>query len=110
MTNAQIIMNASIELMKAGKLNGTGEFATFEDENGNEIKVELPEQIHTFAAWKELGYSVKRGEHSDIRITIWKAGKKKDEQEDDGSIKVGKQRMFLKEACFFRACQVEKIS
>lgn len=60
MTNAQIILLQSVKLMEQGILQGTGEFVTVEDQDGNKKQLEIPEQIHTFAAWKELGYQVKK--------------------------------------------------
>ena len=62
MTNAQIILSNSIDLMKKGILNGTGKFFEVIDENGKKITIEIPEEIHTFQAWKSLGYCVKKGE------------------------------------------------
>lgn len=53
MTNETIIMNESFKLMESGILSGSGRYGIMTDENGNEKKVELPEEIHTFAAWKE---------------------------------------------------------
>lgn len=62
------------------------------------------EQIHTFAAWKDLGYSIKKGEKAITKLTIWKYAGKKDketEEETDG-------HCFLKTACFFASHQVEE--
>ena len=65
MTNATIILNEACNLFEQGLLKGTGKYIKmmYLDENGNEIEkeVELPEDIHTFAGWKALGYSVKKG-------------------------------------------------
>ena len=111
MTNAEIIMDQRINLMKAGVLKGTGR--TFEvtviNGDGKEEKkvIEEPEAIHTFSAWKELGYCVKKGEHAKASFTIWKYvdSKKSDDETDEE--KGG--RCFMKKAHFFTADQVEKL-
>ena len=64
MKNAQIISLATAELVAEGKLRLDGG---------------IPEEIHTFEGWKERGYGVRKGEKSDIRITIWKHGTKKNQ-------------------------------
>lgn len=97
MTNAEIIYRTSIDLVKAGKLN----MVTVNGEA-------MPEPIHTFAAWKSMGYSVKKGEKSDIRITIWKHASKMVENEETHE-ETEKSSMFMKTAAFFKFSQVEKI-
>lgn len=97
MTNAEIIYRTSIDLVKAGKLN----MVTV---NG----IEMPEELHTFAAWRSMGYSVKKGEKSDIKITIWKHTSKTVEDEKTHE-ETEKSSMFMKTAAFFRFSQVEKI-
>ena len=87
MTNAQIIFNESMELMKAGIIGTTGRTFVFEDADGNKKEIQEPEPLHTFAKWKELGYSVKKGEHA----------------------KASLMKMFMKKAFFFTFDQVEKI-
>ena len=62
MTNAQIISLATAEFLEKGTLKLIG---------GE------PEEIHTFEGWKERGYCVRKGEKSDIKITIWKHSTKK---------------------------------
>lgn len=106
MTNAQIIFNHSIVLMEKGILKPTDLKMIVEDENGNKKELPIPEEIHTFQAWKSKGFSVKKGEKAVARFTIWKYAVKKaktEEEEDDA-------RMFLKEACFFSASQVQAIN
>ena len=59
---------------------------------------------HTYEVWKQLGYQVRKGEHADMKLTIWKQGKAKEDEN-------GKQlpaRMFLKTAHFFGRGQVDK--
>ena len=48
MTNAQLIFNASMELLKDGTIKGTGRFFTYEDENGEKKTIEEPEALHIF--------------------------------------------------------------
>ena len=108
MTNAQIIFNNSLALMEQGILKGSGFFATMTDEDGNETQIEIPETIHTYAAWKSIGYQVKKGQKAKAAFTIWKyaeSKKKNDEEEAEASGK-----MFMKLAHFFTADQVEKIA
>lgn len=106
MTNAQIIFNNSLSLMEQGILKGSGIMATVEDENGEKKQIELPETIHTYAAWKSIGYQVKKGQKAKAAFTIWKyteSKKQNDEEEAAG-------RMFMKLSHFFTADQVEKIA
>lgn len=112
MTNAMIIEQAAIELMKAGKIGTTGRMfkAITVDENGNEREefINEPEPIHTFQYWKSAGYKVKKGEHAVARIPIWKYSEKKDVDENGNEIDLS--RMFQKVSCFFAMAQVEKIA
>lgn len=107
MTNAMIILNESIRLMNEGILAGTGAYMTMEHEDGTKTEQEIPEDIHTFAGWKELGYSVKKGEHAIAKITIWKHTSKT--VVDENNEEREKSSMFMKTAAFFKASQVEKI-
>lgn len=68
---------------------------------------EMPEPIHTFQKWKSLGYSVKKGEKSDIKFPIWKYTSKK--SIDDNNEEKEETSMFMKMSAFFRFSQVEKI-
>lgn len=107
MTNAMIIMNESIRLMEAGVLKGSGQYGEYENADGTKVTFEIPEAIHTFNGWKELGYKVKKGEHSNIKFSIWKHATKmveKDGKEEERS------SMFMKVAAFFTAEQVEPIT
>lgn len=82
MTNEQIIFNESVELMKSGKIGKTGRQFEVEDENGNKIMLDEPEDIHTFQAWKKLGYCVKKGEKAVAQFYIWKCVSKKAENSE----------------------------
>lgn len=104
MTNAQIIFNESQRLAKDGVLQYTGREMTCTDADGNQQVIKETEPIHTYNAWKELGYQVRKGEKAVAQFTIWKyrAGKYNEEQEteEDG-------KMFMKKASFFTMRQVE---
>lgn len=117
MTNEQIIFNASVKLMEDGILSGTGHFMKVTNEDGTEKSIEIPEEIHTFAGWRSLGYSVRKGQKAIAQIDIWKHTTKfldenvpdektaasNKEINDQGGI----QKMFMKKAFFFKASQVE---
>ena len=108
MTNAMIILNESVRLMEEGVLAGTGKFMTVDNGDGTTRRLEMPEPIHTFQKWKELGYVVKKGEKSNIKIPIWKYSSKTTVDEE-GEEKENTS-MFMKVAAFFKFSQVEKIT
>lgn len=113
MTNASIILNESIRLMNEGVLTGTGRFVEVENEDGQTEQLELPEEIHTFNAWKQRGYIVRKGEHSIASFPIWKyiGGKRKESdepQEGDEAESSGYCRMKLSH--FFTAAQVQPLT
>lgn len=54
MTNEMIIFNNRVSLMEEGVIQGTGNFITVENEDGEKVELEEPEQIHTYAGWKAL--------------------------------------------------------
>ena len=112
MTNNTIILNESFRLMKEGLLAGSGCFVQIDGENGPET-IELPEAIHTFAAWKQLGYIVKKGEHAIAAFHVWKYADRRradsEEGETDGEQETG-GHCFLKKSFFFKFSQVEKIT
>ena len=106
MTNAQIIFNARVKLMEEGKIGTTGRAVEVMNQNGETVILPEPEQIHTYAAWKELGYQVQKGQKAIAKFTIWKYAGKVIETED-GTEEHGK--CFMKCAAFFHAGQVEAI-
>lgn len=103
MTNNEIIFNERVNLMEQGLLKGSGTWAKVEKVNGEVVEIELPEEIHTFQAWKERGYAVKKGEKSQIKFSIWKCTTKKDEDGNE------EKKMFMKLSAFFTASQVEPL-
>ena len=108
MTNAMIILMESVKLMEEGKLNGTGNFVEVETQDGKK-QLEIPEPIHTYAKWKELGYQVRKGEKSEIKIQVWKyRGKIQHDEESGEDVETGK--CFMKVASFFTRAQVDVIA
>ena len=118
MTNAQIILHESLSLMEQGILKGSGQFAEVETAEGT-MTIELPEVIHTFQGWKQLGYSVKKGEKSSIKFPIWKHTTKMLKTDTDSAElnkmnqqineQGGQTNMFMKTAAWFTFSQVEPI-
>lgn len=105
MTNMEIIMRASMDLMKQGIIKPSGRILTQELPDGTKIEVHEPEAIHTYNGWKDRGYQVKRGEHAKATFTIWKYTGKKDEETGD----VEKGHCFPKKSFWFTFDQVEAI-
>ena len=105
-TNAQIIFDKQMELMEAGVIGTTGRQMTFEDIDGKKHTISEPEEIHTYAAWKSMGYQVKKGEKAIAKFTIWKQTVKKAKTEDEQD----ETKMFLANAAFFKSTQVEAIA
>ena len=105
MTNQMIILAASFQLMEQGILQGSGHKVTVQGADG-EIELEAPEAIHTYQRWKELGYQVRKGEKAITSLRIWKhtAKQNKDNPTDR------EEKMFMKNAAFFKASQVDKIA
>lgn len=106
MTNATIIMNESIRLMNEGKIKGSGQFVEIEEADGTKKTMELPEPIHTFAGWKSLGFTVKKGEKSAIKFPIWKHTGKQTANENGEPEE--ETHMFMKTAAWFTSDQVER--
>jgi len=104
MTNAQIIFLEGQKLAEAGVINYTGRTFKALNPAGEEVTIRETEDIHTFAAWKEMGYAVRKGEKAVAKFTIWKHTAK--ENEETGQLD---SRMFMKTAAFFKASQVDKI-
>lgn len=105
MTNEQIIFNESVELMNQGVIGSTGRILIVEDENGEKSEIKEPEALHTYQAWKGLGFQVKRGQKAKASFMIWKhvVKKAKEQQEED------EEKMFMTKAFFFTSDQVEPI-
>ena len=106
MTNEQIIFNERITLMDDGIIGTTGRTITVENENGEKIEMKEPEELHTYQAWKSLGYQVKRGQKCKATILIWKHTVKKGKEKQDED----EEKMFMTKAFFFTGDQVEPIA
>ncbi len=104
MRNEQIIFNARMDLMGKGVIGTTGRNLEIQKKDGVKETVPEPEEIHTYAGWRELGFQVMRGQKAVASFKIWKhvIQKKKDNEEEG-------ERMFLTEAYFFSEGQVEKM-
>lgn len=112
MTNAEMIMRESLELMKQGILAGVD--TKFTDENGEEVVVAIPEEIHTFDQWKKMGRIVKYGEHAVAKFPVWSPTKKTQRmlEENDGKLddKEKKEaRMYMRNASWFTFGQTETV-
>lgn len=94
MTNEEVIMRESIELVEQGKLA---------------LSDDLPEPIHTYQGWKSMGFKVKKGEHAIAKFAIWTPVKQKRKDDDADDDKKPKMRMYLETACWFKSSQVEEI-
>lgn len=113
MTNAQIIFNESQKLAEAGKIGYTGREFVMETADGQKVNIKETEAIHTFSAWKELGYKVKKGEHAVAKFVIWKYSTPKQEtlmmKDGEDVSYLDKGRMFMRMSAFFSASQVEPL-
>jgi hypothetical protein len=104
MTNERIILNGRLALMRDGIIKGTGRYITVENEKGEEIQIEEPEELHTYAGWKCLNRQVKKGEKSIATMSIWKhISRQLDEKEEKHN------KMFMTKAFFFRESQTEYV-
>lgn len=111
MTNAMIILNESIRLMQEGVLKGSGEILTVKYDDGHTEDFEVPEPIHTYQAWKAMGYQVRKGEKAVAKFTIWKYAEHKEDIAADDIATEDKPmgKMFMKMSAFFKMSQVERI-
>lgn len=106
MTNKMIVLLESVKLMEQGVLAPTGEKVIVENEDGEKKELDVPEEIHTYQVWKELGFQVQKGEKAIARFPIWKYTSKKIEKDGE---EVEKSNMFMKTASFFKASQVKEM-
>ena len=92
MNNSEIIMQNSVLLYQQGILKITADGAI--------------EQIHTFQAWRQLGFLVKKGEHAIAKFPIWNYAKKPPK---DAIIDEFRPHYYMKMSSFFTESQVELI-
>lgn len=97
-TNEMLVFNEEQRLAKEGLIKYTA-MVTATDPLGGEISYMDTERIHTYQAWQDLGYQVRKGEKAITKLTIWK-------HVDGGETEGG--RMFRKTSAFFSASQVDK--
>lgn len=65
--------------------------------------------LYTYKGWKDLGFQVKKGAKSTIKIMIWKKKKAKKEDKKENEEKKSDSGFFMTRASFFTLDQVEKI-
>ncbi len=94
--------------MEQGILGGTGEMIVYEDGNGNKKEIEMPEPIHTYQKWQELGYQVRKDEKAIAKFPVWKYTNKKKKEESEEEAQ-SKGYCFMKMSAFFTNEQVEEI-
>ena len=110
MTNNMIILLESVKLMEQGKIKGSGQVVFSQD--GKEL--EIPEEIHTYQAWKRLGFQVKKGSKAVAQFGIWKYINQKPKADElandvDGELEALEGRCYMKLASFFTKEQVEEV-
>ena len=70
--------------------------------------------IHTFAEWKRMGYSVKKGQHAALTCQLWKYTDKPGKAAREAAEADGKDapetdpHFYMTKAHLFHALQVEK--
>lgn len=115
MTNAQIIFNESLELMKDGIIGTTGRQIKISYEKDGEQVEEIinePEPIHTYKEWQNLGMQVQKGQKAIAKFTIWMFTDKPSKAALAAAAAAGKEEAdadphyYMKEAAFFSASQV----
>ena len=103
MTNEQVVWKERVRPMEEGIIGTAGEKETV-DELGNTTTVKVPDEIHTYQAWKSRGYQVRKGSKAVTKLRIWKYV---DGREDENGRKEP-DRHFMKTASFFCRSQVEE--
>lgn len=74
------------------------------------------ETFHTFAEWKRMGYSVKKGQHAALVCNLWKYTDKPGKAAREAAAAAGEDapesdpHFYMAKAHLFNALQVEKIS
>ena len=91
MTNEEIVFSKRVELMEKELLKSTGAKMMVYDAEGKEKTIEVPEELHTYQAWKKMGYQVQKGQKAIAKFKIWKHTTKKAKSEKD----VDEEKMFI---------------
>lgn len=74
------------------------------------------ETFHTFAEWKRMGYSVKKGQHAALVCNLWKYTDKPGKAAREAAAAAGEDapesdpHFYMAKAHLFHALQVDKIS
>ena len=72
------------------------------------------DQFHTFAEWKRMGYSVKKGQHAALTCQLWKYTDKPGKAAREAAEAAGQDtpetdpHFYMAKAHLFHALQVEK--
>ena len=106
MTNEEIVMNERLLAQKNGLIGLTGKMIEVDG-----MEIPEPEELHTFKAWKDLGYMVKKGEHAVVTTKLWKMKKKIETYKADSGkeVDVNCHRYYLCKSFLFSPKQVEAI-
>lgn len=117
MTNSKIIFTQQLKLMNEGIIGTTGRMITMIDDEGNKSQVPEPEEIHTFADWKQRGFIVNKGEKAKARFQIWNYTSKASKRVIEARKAAGSNdeeapdpHYYMKEAYFFTRAQVSAIA
>ena len=106
MKNETIIMNERLALMEQGVIGTTGKTITITNAEGKKVKVQEPEEIHTYGGWKKVGRQVMKGEKAKASFMIYKHTVKKAKEENAED----KEYMFQTKAFWFKESQTEAIA
>ena len=113
MTNEMIILNERLRLLEEGIIKSTGRTLEYKDDAGKIHEYEEPEEIHSFAYWKNTGRVVKKGSKAIAAFPIWVMSKKKKDDKEKEHAEVAaddeKQKMYLKQTFFFTFDQTEEV-
>lgn len=109
-TNNMIILMESFRLMDEGILKGSGIINEVEI-NGETKKMEMPEEIHTYNRWKQLGYQVQKGEKSKIKFNVWhyRTGRRGTEADGEENVENRGGKCYMQLTAFFTMDQVKRI-
>ncbi len=109
-TNKEIILRERLRLLDEGAIGTTGRQIKLRREDGTEIYVPEPEEIHTYSGWLGRGRRVKHGERATASFLIWKHKDPciRKDKTTGAEVELG-ERMFLTETFFFRVDQTEPL-
>ncbi len=111
MTNGEIILHERFKLLMDGVIESTGQTISIIRDDGTTEDMPEPEYIHTYAGWRQLGYTVRKGEHAIAAFPIWKhcpAGERCNRK--TGQMVHCDERMIMTQAYFFSRSQCEPVT